>query len=183
MIKKLSIIVVLSTLVLAALSAQTIQGKWKADQEFKRANLADGTDLYLDFKESSINLSISVNQVKEGTSVTLLFTIPGTYTKEGSHVKAFYDYEKADVEITNYSPSNSTMKATLKDPKKREEILWLMKQRIINGSEDSFEGIKAISKECFTDFEIRYMTGNKLLVLLNNKMNSTFLRVLKAPIK
>lgn len=183
MIKKLSIIVVLSTLALVGLSAQTIQGKWKADQEFKRANLADGTDLYLEFKESSINLSIIANQIKEGTSVTLLFTMPGTYTKEGSHVKAFYDYEKADVEITNYSPSNSTMKAALKDPKKREEILWLMKQQIINGSEDAFEGIKDISKEYLTDFDIRYMTGNKLIILLNSKMNATFLRVRKAQIK
>lgn len=177
MIKKLSIIVVLCTLVLSGLSAQKIQGKWMANQEFKRANLADGTDLYLEFEESSIKLSISANQVKEGTSVTLLFTIPGTYKKEGSHVKALYDYEKVDVEITNYSTSNSTMKATLKDPKKREEILWLMKQQIINSSEDAFEGIKDISKECFTDFVIRYLTGNKLIVLLNSQMDATFLRV------
>jgi hypothetical protein len=179
MIKKLSIIVVLCTLVLTGLSAQAIRGKWKANQEFKRANLADGTDLYLEFEENSMNLSISVDQVKDGTSVTLLFTIPGTYTKKGTHVKALYDYEKVDVEIINFSPSNSTMKATLKDPKKREEILWLMKQQIINGSEDAFDGIKDISKECFTDFDIR-MTGNKLLILLNSKMNATFLRVRKA---
>jgi hypothetical protein len=55
-----------------------------------------------------------------------------------------------------------------------------MKQQIINSSEDAFEGIKDISKECFTDFVIRYLTGNKLIVLLNSKMNATFLRVPKS---
>ena len=167
MTKKIFFILSMMMLGITTMSAQSIIGKWAADEDFiKEMELEDKDgkiDIVLNIAQRTISIDVLMNMDDDGDLISMVYSIPGTYTKVGNKVTAKFDEKKADLKVTDIQTNDPDMKAMMKTEEGKKAVLSLVNTMVKSEVAESMKDIAEITT-IFQTFTIEGVTAKKLSI-------------------
>lgn len=164
---------------IGSVMGQSLNGTWKANQEFKNMfelDDDDGTDIdiLLVFNASDMTIKLLItSQDDEVGEIKMSYTIPGTYKKNKDTYTASFNKEKAIFKVDDLTTNDPEMKELLTDPDSKKMILTMVETMVKKESSKDFEDMLAIS-EVFEKFEVASVTTKKMELMIDDTMKFGF---------
>ena len=149
----LFIILTMMVLCITTLSAQSIIGKWYADEVAEAMELNELGDVVLNIKERTISTDFYINIEDDGAKIKMLYSIPGTYTQSGKKVTAKFNADKTDVKVVDFKTNDPELLAEMKTEKGKKELYEVISSLIESEMGDLVKGLAEIS-EIFNKFTV-----------------------------
>lgn len=146
--------------------AQSINGSWKANKEFKdKFELTDdetNINMLLVFSGSNMSIKLIIKSTdKEVGVITMSYTIPGSFKKTGNKYHATFNKEKAAFKVDDLVSTDPEMKKMMADPDSKKMMLTMIEAMVQKESAKDFKDMLAIC-DVFEEFEVASVTSRKL---------------------
>lgn len=174
MTKRIFIILTMMVLCITTLSAQSIIGKWYADEVAEAMELNELGDVVLNIKERTISTDFYINIEDDGAKIKMLYSIPGTYTKSGKKVTAKFNADKTDVKVVDFKTNDPELLAEMKTEKGKKELYEVISSLIESEMGDLVKGLAEISA-IFNKFTVKSVTAKTLCldIFIDNDDSAT----------
>lgn len=176
MTKRFFFILTMMMISITTLSAQSIIGKWYADDEFIRKlelNDKDGkVDIVLSIKENTISTDILMRVDDNDDKIDMIYSVPGTYTKTGNKVTAKFDVPKAELKVTDIKTSDPEMSEMMKTEEGKKTVLKLVNTMMNAEVGDSMKDMAEITK-LFNSFNVKSVNANTLSIVIGDENSDT----------
>ncbi|MBQ9679002.1 MAG: energy transducer TonB [Prevotella sp.] len=108
-----------------------------------------------------------------GSSVTMSYTIPGSFIKTGNKYHATFNKEKAAFKVDDIVISDPNLKGMMADPDSKKLMLVMMEAKV---KKESGNDLKEMSIICdvFEEFEVASVTSRKLELKIADEMTFGF---------
>ena len=166
--KKTLFILTLMLLGISSMSAQTLIGKWAADQDFKtlmEAGVEEDPnfkiDLVLHFTLQNLNLKMLITASDDGMTMKLDYTIPGTYIQSGKQVTAKYDLNKSELKVISIESDDPEFSTLLANKEMKDMIFKMINDQVKEQMKDKLNEMSEFT-DIFKQFTIESITASKL---------------------
>ena len=176
MTKRLFTFIAVMFLALASISAQSLSGRWKADDNFKKEYEMDPTwDLFVDVEEDCLAIIMSVKVKEDDISLTVYIMTEGTFQYEANAVNAQIDPAKAQISIDDVETTDPEVKKRLEDPATRDAVLEFIKMAMT--SQLDIKQVVEPLVEGFSHFTIKSLTQDAMTLQFVDDSEASFVRV------
>lgn len=177
--KKMLFIALLAILGLGSAVAQDINGRWKADEALKKVmDLKDkdlDMDIVLHFSGNALTIDLPMKGKDDEMTMSLVYSVPGTYTQTGNQVKAKFNTKKASLSVTDLQTNDPEMKAMMKTPEGKKAVLLLINSQVKESMAKDLKDLAEVTK-VFESFTIEKVTATALTIRMMSEQTATFVR-------
>ncbi len=175
--KKLYFIILSSILFLSSntMSGQNINGIWLGDSETNAMFAVDddettSTQIFISFSggNTSVGMYLTYEEANFG-KIVIVFGLPGTYLKDGSHVNCTFRSSEFVINVSEYTVTDPELKALMdSNPDMKKYILDEMVKKIQTEDPATIKLVKDFCNQ-FKNFTIVSATDSKLVLKVKGK--------------